>query len=254
MIIKTLLVENDEQICRQLQGILSFFPSLRVVDRVKTTEEAFAYLKEQPVNLVISNIQPAPGHTTSDGCYLISILAEFYPDVQTILYLQNIDEMKRLTKVSGAGFLQYPFDVYAFQRVMKRVSYIFELQQYKKMVVERNIMVKTKDGYQRLALDNILFIERINRRNAIITKDGRTIHLYRYSMEELETMLSESGFYRCHQSFIVNLSKVVSVYADSEKKSYTIRFADYNGDVLLSRDKYSEFVSLLKQRFSNINL
>lgn len=254
MPIKTLIVESNAQIRQQLQSVLSVFPSLQVVEQVDTTEQAIAYLHLHPMDLVISNLQPAPAEISGDGCHLISMLAEFYPDVQTILYLQNLEDMKRLTQVSGAGFLQYPFDRYAFQRVMHRVNYVFELQQYKKMAVNRHIMVKTKDGYQRLALDDILFIERVNRRNVIITGDGRNVYLYRYTMEELEAMLSESGFYRCYQSFIVNLAKVAGVCADSEKKSYTIRFADYGGEVLLSRDKYSEFVTLLKQRFSNISL
>lgn len=254
MQIKTLIVESDELIVSQLRSVLSVFPSLRVVEQVDTTEQAIAYLHKNAVDLVISNLQPAPAATSGDGCHLIALLGEFYPDVQTVLYLENLDDMWRLTLVAGTAFLQYPFDRYAFQRIMHRINYIFELQQYKRMVANRHIMVKTKDGYQRLALDDILFIERINRRNVIITADGRNIYLYRYTMEELEAMLVESGFYRCYQSFIVNLSKVAGVYTDSEKKSYTIRFADYGGEVLLSRDKYSEFVALLKQRFSDISI
>ena len=254
MIMKTLLVESNDQICQQLQSILSYFQSVQVVERVKTVEQAIAYLHGHPVDLVISNMQPAPAQTSGDGCHMISILAEFYPDVQTVLYLEDIKDMNRLTLVSGAGFVLYPFDLFAFQRVMKRVSYVFELQQYKKMATDRHILVKTKDGYQRLAVDQILFIERSNRRNMIVTTDGRSIYLYRYTMEELESMLEPSGFYRCYQSFIVNLSKVESVYADCEKKNYTIRFRDYSGDILLSRDKYSELVSILAQRFSNVSL
>lgn len=254
MIMKTLLVESDPQIRQELHNIMAFYPMVQIVGEVDTTEQAFQYLHKQPVNLVLCNIQPAPAEITGDGCHLIASLAEFYPDIQTVLYMQNREDMQRLTQVSGAGFLQYPFDRYAIQRIMRRIDYIFELQQYKLQATNRHIMVKTKEGYQRLALDDILFIERVNRRNMIITKDGRTINLFRYTMEELEAMFSGSGFYRCYQSFIVNISKVAGVYADSEKKTYTIRFKDYDGDIMLSRDKYSEFVTLLQQRFSNINL
>lgn len=254
MMMKTLLVESDPQIRRELRDVMSFYPMVEIVGEVDTTEQAFQFFRTNPVNLVLCNIQPAPAERTGDGCHLISSLSEFYPDIQAVLYLRNREDMQRLTLVSGAGFLLYPFDRYAVQRIMRRVNYIFELQQYKLQATNRNIMVKTKEGYQRVALEDILFIERINRRNVIITRDGRTINLYRYTMEELEAMFSPNGFYRCYQSFIVNTAKVAGVYADSEKKTYTIRFKDYDGDILLSRDKYSEFVTLLQQRFSNINL
>lgn len=252
--IKTILVDSNEQIRQHLMSILSFYPSVEVVGQVRTTEQAFALLRQTPADLVISNLEPASAEFSGDGCHLVSILAEFYPDVQVILYLEKQEDMQRLALVSGAGFLRYPFDLFSFQRVMKRVQYIFELQQYKKIAVDRYIVVKTKDGYQRLALDDILFIERLNRRNMIVKSDGTMVYLYRYTMEELENMLADSGFYRCYQSFVVNLSKVEGVYADSEKKNYTIRFKDYDGYILLSRDKYTEFVTILKQRFSNISL
>lgn len=252
--IKTILVDSNDDICKHLMDILAFYPSVTVIGRAKTTTQAFAMLQQTPADLVISNLNPASADCSGDGCHLVSILAEFYPDVQVILYLEKKEDMQRLTLVSGAGFLLYPFDLFSMQRVMKRVQYIFELQQYKKRAVDRHIFVKTKDGYQRLALEDILFIERLNRRNMIVKSDGSTVYLYRYTMEELENMLADSGFYRCYQSFVVNLSKVEGVYADSEKKNYTIRFKDYDGDILLSRDKYSEFVSILKQRFSNISL
>lgn len=252
--IKTIVVDSNESIRQQVMKIVTFYPSLEIVAQVKTVEQALALLRQTPVDLVISNLEPASAQFSGDGCHLVSMLAEFYPDVQAVLYLEKTEDMQRLTLVSGAGFLLYPFDLFSFQRVMKRVQYIFELQQYKKRAVDRYIFVKTKDGYQRLALDDILFIERLNRRNMIVKSDGSLIYLYRYSMEELENMLADSGFYRCYQSFVVNLSKVEGVYADSEKKNYTIRFKNYDGDILLSRDKYSEFVSILKQRFSNISL
>lgn len=67
MQIKTLIVESDELIVSQLRSVLSVFPSLRVVERVDTTEQAIAYLHKNAVDLVISNLQPAPAATSGDG-------------------------------------------------------------------------------------------------------------------------------------------------------------------------------------------
>lgn len=47
---------------------------------------------------------------------------------------------------------------------------------------------------------------------------------------------------------------VSAVHADSGAKNYTIRFKDYEGEILLSREKYTEIMSLLKERYAGINI
>ncbi|MDD6441878.1 MAG: LytTR family transcriptional regulator DNA-binding domain-containing protein, partial [bacterium] len=60
--------------------------------------------------------------------------------------------------------------------------------------------------------------------------------------------------YRCYQSFIVNLSKVSYVKANNETKSFSLVFDGYAGEVMLSRDKYTEVVQLLKNKYAGITL
>ena len=131
---------------------------------------------------------------------------------------------------------------------------MFDLQQAKREVANRSIMIKTRNGYQLTRLSDILFIERNNRKNSIVTTDGQEIALLGYTMNQLEEMLEGCGFYRCYQSFIVNLSQVAAVRADNEAKNYTIRFKGYEGEILLSREKYAELVTLLKGRYAKINI
>ena len=115
-------------------------------------------------------------------------------------------------------------------------------------------MIRTRSGYQLTRLSDILFVERRNRANVIVTEGGAEVVLQGYTMNEIEHLLEGSGFYRCYQSFIVNLSKVAFVRADSASKNYAIQFNGYDGEILLSRNKYGELIGLLKERYARINL
>ena len=46
----------------------------------------------------------------------------------------------------------------------------------------------------------------------MVTADGQELALLGYTMGQLEDILGRSGFYRCYQSFIVNLSRVSAVH------------------------------------------
>ena len=101
---------------------------------------------------------------------------------------------------------------------------------------------------------DILFIERSNRKNRIVTENGEEIVLLGCTMNEIEQMLEGSGFYRCYQSFIVNLSKISFIRADNDAKNYAIQFHGFDGEILLSRDRYGEIVTLLKEKYAKINI
>lgn len=58
----------------------------------------------------------------------------------------------------------------------------------------------------------------------MVTADGQELALLGYTMGQLEDILGRSGFYRCYQSFIVNLSRVSAVHVDSGTKNYALRF------------------------------
>ena len=109
-------------------------------------------------------------------------------------------------------------------------------------VLRRVVVIDVGDG----------LIELIN--PEIIATEGKQIMLNGYTLDELTQILSANGFYRCYQSYIVNLSKVSCIRVDSVTKNYTLQFDGYAGEILLSRDKYGEIVSLLKDKYARISL
>ena len=151
-------------------------------------------------------------------------------------------------------YFRLPFDNRVLQRVVKRLQYLFELLQYKRLSVNRSMMIKTRNGYQLVDIDKVLFIERMDRKNKMVMVDGKEIILSGYSMNELEQILEGYNFYRCYQSFIVNLSRVSYVRADNEAKNFALIFEGYAGEVMVSRDKYTEVLQLLKNKYAKLTL
>ncbi len=254
MEMKVLLVDSDQRLCAELVVMLHMFQCFRVVENVQTAEEAIAYVQSNEVDVVFANHQPADPRVTSGGEHLAAVLGQSCPHIQVVIYSNTAEWAYNAYRCQCAGYLLVPFDPLALQSLVNRLRYVFDLQQAKREVSNRSIMIKTRSGYQLTRLSNILFIERSNRKNRIVTTDGQEIALLGYTMNQLEDMLDGCGFYRCYQSFIVNLSQVAAVRADNDAKIYTIRFKDYEGEILLSREKYAELVALLKGRYARINI
>jgi len=62
----------------------------------------------------------------------------------------------------------------------EKLQYLFELLQYKRLSVNRSIMIKTRNGYQLVDIDKIFFIERVDRKNKMVMVDGKEMIIFRY--------------------------------------------------------------------------
>lgn len=251
---KTLLVDSDPVLRSELLNLLCLHQAFRLEAELDTTEEAAEYVLTHEVDVIFINFQPAEASCTSMGTYLAAVLAQSHPHVQVVLYSDSQEDAYEACRSQCAGFLLTPFDPLAFQMLVRRLTYIYDLQMVKRETANRSIMIKTRNGYQLARISEILFVERSNRKNRIVTTNGQEIALLGYTMNQLEEMLNGCGFYRCYQSFIVNLSQVAAVRVDSGAKNYSISFKDYAGEILLSREKYTELLELLKGRYAGINI
>lgn len=252
MEIRVLLVESDSLIRQQLWNLLSLYRVFKLEGTVDTAEQAMDFTAGHEVDVIFVNRQPADPRTTSDGQHLCLTLAQSRPDIQTVIYGADPVNAYPACRAQCAGFLLYPFDPLALQMLVNRLTYVCDLQRIKRETAQRSVMFKTRSGYQLTRFEDMLFVEHINRGNRLVTEDGRSIELLGYTLSGLEKILEPRGFFRCHQSFIVNLAKVAGVRADTDAKKYEITFRDFDGQIMVSREKYTAMVSLLRERFARI--
>ncbi len=139
------------------------------------------------------------------------------------------------------GIKEYVFealDLYAFQYLLKPIN-----EKKFAEVLERAVKEVEKHSYRRelfirskkltIAQADILYIESNGKKVEIHTVNStESIDIYG-TMDELEKELDEN-FYRCHRSYIVNMSHIAGYDNDSIFLT--------NGDkVYLTKKKYSEF-------------
>ena len=186
MEMKVLLVDSDQQLREELVVMLHAFQCFRVVGTAQTSTEAIEYVQSNEVDIIFANHQPADPRITGVGEYLSAVLGQSHPHIQVVVYSNSEEWAFNAFRCQCAGYLLTPFDPLALQSLVNRLRYIFDLQQAKREISNRSIMIKTRSGYQLTRISDILFIERSNRKNRIVTIDGQEIALLGYTMNQLE--------------------------------------------------------------------
>lgn len=106
------------------------------------------------------------------------------------------------------------------------------------------IMFKTKKGYQFLEVQNILYIERRNRRNYVIT-ETEEFRISDYTMKDLEEMLSPYNFILCHQSILLAVDKIAAV-TEIGRQVYEAKIGAGEKSVPVARGHYEVVIEALK--------
>lgn len=141
------------------------------------------------------------------------------------------------------GFKDYAlnaFEIRSFNYIMKPISYekfynvISEAIELLSLKIEKSkeLIIDNKDKVYRIKYDDIYYFEKYLRKVKVVTKQ-ETIEYYA-SLKELKNVLDMDYFVQCHQSFIVNKSKLTSY------KSQSVYIADLDIDIPVSKASVKE--------------
>ena len=252
--IKTVLVDSSAGMRSSLSNLLDIYRTFRIVAQFDDVNLANDYILNHPVDLVFVQLSIGNPQYSGDGSFMVGFLSSQNPDLLIVPYSDNPRDAYLTQTLGATSFFTLPIDVMHFQRVIQRISYLFELICIKRESENRSIMIKNKTGYQIAKFSDILYIENSNRKKKIVCVNGSEIDVLNYTMDELERLLEGSSFFRCYQSFIVNLDKITSIRTDSVSRTYTLSLEGLQEEILLSREKYAELVALLKGRYARINI
>lgn len=252
--IQTVIVEKEEEIRCELETVLSFHQRFEILAAFDDVNEAHAFLLTHPADVVFVNCEIGDSRNSGDGSYLVMELAFHKPELLSVLYCDDTAKAYDAYQAGCFAFLRTPFDNASLQRVISKIVSMQELLQYKRSFSDRALMIKTKGGHQMVAFQDLLFIERCGHRLRLVTKDQKELYINGYTMDEMQRLLQDRFFYRCYQSFIVNLQRITQVKANASAKSYAIELDGYDVPIELSRDKYNEIVALLRERCAYISI
>lgn len=134
-------------------------------------------------------------------------------------------------------YVQNGYEVRAYRYLLKPIK----LEDLKKHIIscikqiyerrENYLIIKNQDMIKKIKIHEILFLEVINR--DILIHTGDQTYTTKTSMKNLEKELSKFNFFRCHNSFLINLK-----YIDCIQKNIVLI---NNEEIPISRQKADEF-------------
>jgi DNA-binding LytR/AlgR family response regulator len=200
----TAIAIDDEPLA--LDIISTFCKKIDFIQLNKTfteTGEAFAYLEENPVDLLFLDINMP---------FLSGI--DFYKKVSkntmvifTTAYSKYAVEGFNL---NAADYLLKPFDFSRFQQAVEKAREYNNYVNAKEKTEQQFLFVRLDYSLVKIVIADILYVEGLDNYIKIHFVNEKPL-LIRMSMKAIMEKLPESEFIRVHRSFIIPIAKATSI-------------------------------------------
>jgi len=193
MQINCIAIDDEPLALSKLEGFTGKVPELLLLRTFDNAIEAIGWLKENPVDLIFLDIQ--------------------MEQLTGIQFLETAGSTARV--ILTTAFDKYAikgFDLYVTDYLLKPYSFQRFLKAVNKNSAGENdsyIFVKTEYRFERVDIDDILYIEGMKDYLRIICTGKKIMTLQ--SFAKLEESLPSKKFCRVHKSFIVAIDKIKSV-------------------------------------------
>lgn len=171
---------------------------------------------------------------------ILDIIMPLLNGMDTARELRNDNQTVPIIFLTSAReFAVESYEVKAFHYLIKPVDELklfHVLDDFLKIntLPQSLFTAQTDKGFCKIVMDDVEYLEAQNKEVLIHLSNGKTIMIRELFSKCAEVFSPENGFFRCHRSYIVNLSNVVQF----TKSEITTKLKN---DIPISRNRYSAF-------------
>jgi DNA-binding LytR/AlgR family response regulator len=239
----SVLIADDDKTARDITAsALRQFSDVTVAGAVASGEEALVFLRRTQVDLVLLDIEMP----NIDGFEAADRIHREFPRIMYVFLTGHVEYALSGYDYQPLSFLVKPISI-------SRLEHVLQMAQQKKENDSsigqkvRQIGIHVNGQMEIIRTDDVAYMENCGRKVHIVCRDHREMDTTE-TLKKLALIFEEYGFFRCHQSVIVNLDLVEAIRPDMFKRTFQIQLSGFRDTLPLSRDKRNELQELLKER------
>jgi len=243
---KVVIIEDEQLAAEKLAKLLfEIEPGIEILQTLESVEDSVNWFSQNATpDLSFMDIQ------LDDG-----ISFEIFDTIKIevpIIFTTAFDEYAiRAFKVNSVDYLLKPIEKEALKTAIIKFKNVFSENQSFEDKVSRVIkqisqkyktrfFIKIGTRFQSVPVNEIccFFVE--ERNTFLKTKNGKTYDLD-YSLEQLQKMVNPEDFFRINRNFLISINCIDEIVSYSTNRLKLKLNNKSDGDLVVSRDKVSEF-------------
>ncbi len=229
MKIRCIIIEDEPIALGKVKGCIARIPDLNLISTFDNGIDALAFLKSNSVDLIFLDIH-------MDKLSGIQLLEKAKIESEVILTTAYDEYALKGYELNVTDYLLKPF---TFERFVQSVEKAQKnLEKKRLMGTKPFLFVKIEHRFEKIFLNEIVYIEGMRDYRRIHTNDRKLMTLQTF--KDFEQEIPQHIICRVHKSFMVALDKIMSIEQDQ------IRIKDVT--IPVSDTYKKEFMELIKHK------
>jgi two-component system LytT family response regulator len=246
--IKAVIVDDDAGIRDTHKKLLSeYFPDVNLAGEAASVDEAYTLIKSVNPHLVLLDIEILGGNG-------FQLLQKLKPYTFKVVFITGFNNFAlKAIKFHALDYILKPANTVEFQQAVQSAIELIQqdvssdqqndhfLNNFQEKS-PRKMVLRTINALHLVTISNIVYAKNDNSYTTFHLEDGEKIMVSK-GIVFYEEMLSECGFFRPHQSYLVNLNHVKKL--DKTDGGYVI--LDNEKEIPVSSRRKKSLIDLLEK-------
>lgn len=235
------IIVEDEFLAREeLKYFINNFSSIDIKGEFEDGVEVLKYLQENEVDVIFLDINIP----LLDGIVLAKNISRFSVKPYIVFITAYKEHAVEAFEIEAFDYILKPYDEKRITSMLKKLEIAFK--NIKKEENERKVINKVTlwDNEKIIVVDinDINYCEAKERVTSVYTDEGE--YSVNMSISEFYETLPKDMFFKCHRSFLVNLTKIKEIIPWFNN-TYNLRLKNIDFNVPVSRSNIKDFRNLM---------
>lgn len=228
---RVLIAEDDAASRKLLRYFIGGLPDYKIVGEATDGEELIRMAAAEKPDVVLVDINMP----LVNGMEAVKACKELFPWLQVIFITGHDEYALEAFDVKAIDYLLKPIERGRLYAALERAAQMLQSRSEKQSSPKKELMIKQQKNMIFIPLNDIVFIERLERKSLIHTTQ-QIFETYE-ALSSLEEYLDER-FIASHRSYIINIKLLTRIEAAGQM--YKAYFRDYDKPARISKNKLEE--------------
>lgn len=237
---KGIIVEDEYLSREELKYFIKNYSSIEIVDEFDDGLDVLKFLQENEIDVIFLDINIP----SLDGVFIAKNISKFAVKPYIIFITAYKEHAAEAFEIEAFDYILKPYSEDRIISMLRKLEMSYNLEKNKNN--ENNILNKINlwknDKIIVLDMDEIYYCVAKEGITCVYTKNEE--YLVHSSISEFYNTLPKDKFYKCHRSYIVNITKIREIIPWFNN-TYNLKLNGIEKEIPVSRSKIKKFKQLM---------
>ncbi|AIQ50369.1 LytR/AlgR family response regulator transcription factor [Paenibacillus sp. FSL R7-0331] len=240
---RAIIVEDEELARQELAFLIGTHSSIRIAAEFEDGLDALKYLQTEEVDVIFLDINIP----SIDGVLLAQNISRFSVKPYIVFITAYKEHAAEAFEIEAFDYILKPYSEIRIKAMLHKLEGAFAARgrqgEEERVKLSDKVNLWKNEKIIVVDADEIYYASAQEKTTSVITKGEE--YSMALSISEFHSRLPQDRFFRCHRSYLVNLSKIKEI-TPWFNNTYLLRLRDLDAEVPVSRGKVKEFRQIMR--------